>query len=35
VGELRWQVNGAASGVYWLGLQVGTRWHWRAFLLQR
>jgi hypothetical protein len=35
VGELRWQVNGAASGVYWIGLQVGTRWHWRAFLLQR
>jgi hypothetical protein len=35
VGELRWQVNGAASGVYWLGLQVGTRWNWRAFLLQR
>ncbi len=35
VGELRWQVNGVASGVYWLGLQVGTRWHWRAFLLQR
>lgn len=35
VGELRWHVNGAASGVYWLGLQVGTRWHWHAFLLQR
>ena len=35
VGELRWQVSGAASSLYWLGLQVGTRWYWRAFLLQR